>query len=76
MGRISVAPLSSAIFAAFAGDGQNGYTYIMGSASVDLRAMSREINTALSGRGGGSREMIQGSVKADKETIEAYFKKD
>jgi alanyl-tRNA synthetase len=69
-------PCCNGIFAAFAGDGQNGYTYIMGSASVDLRAMSKEINTALSGRGGGSKEMIQGSVKADKEAIEAYFKKD
>lgn len=60
------------ICAAFTGaDGE--YKYIMGSRSVDLRALSREINAAIDGRGGGSPAMIQGTCKAPRERIEAYF---
>lgn len=38
-----------------------------------MRARSKEINSALCGRGGGSDEMIQGSVKASAAEIKAYF---
>lgn len=62
------------IAAAFAGSDADGYTYVMGSRSVDLRAEAKAINSALAGRGGGSTEMIQGSVKAGREAIEMYFK--
>jgi len=62
----------SGICAAFSGtDGD--WKYIIGSRSADLRAMSRELNAAIAGRGGGRPEMIQGSAKADRETIRAYF---
>ena len=64
------------IFGAFSGDDASGYSYIMGSESVDLRASAKEINAALSGRGGGSKEMIQGSVKASAEAIRSYFGTD
>jgi len=58
--------------AAFAGaEGQ--YRYIIASRSEDLRAMSKELNAAISGRGGGSSQMLQGSAAASRETIEAYF---
>lgn len=63
------------VFAAFAGEDGRGYNYVIGSASVDLRAASKEINASLSGRGGGSKEMIQGSVKASAAEITAYFAK-
>ena len=60
------------ICAAFAGaEGQ--YRYIIASRQVDLRAGAREINAAISGRGGGSSEMIQGSASASRQSIEAYF---
>ena len=64
------------IFGAFSGDDAQGFTYIMGSGSVDLRAAAKEINASLSGRGGGSKEMIQGSVKASEEAIRGYFATD
>ena len=51
-----------------------GYSYIIASEKVALRAKSKEINAALSGKGGGSDAMIQGSVTADEETIRNYFK--
>ena len=62
------------ICACFSGSDESGYKYIISSTSVDLRAKSREINIALSAKGGGSSEMIQGSCKAKREEIEEYFK--
>lgn len=61
------------IAAAFSGSDGAGYNYVMGSAHVDLRVKSKEINAAISGRGGGSPEMIQGSSKALRTDIENYF---
>ncbi len=52
---------------------EGDYKYIITSRSVDLRFISREINTALSGRGGGRPEMIQGSFASSFEEIENYF---
>ncbi len=60
------------ICAAFTG--QDGdWKYIIGSRKVDLRSLSKEINAAIGGRGGGRPEMIQGSCTADRKQIEAYF---
>lgn len=61
------------ICACFSGDDTSGYKYIISSTTVDLRAKSKEINAALSGRGGGSSEMIQGSCSAKRAEIEKYF---
>jgi len=58
--------------AAFSG-GDGAWRYIMASAGVDLRAAAGAINAAISGKGGGSAGMIQGSASADRETIEAFF---
>jgi alanyl-tRNA synthetase len=57
--------------AAFSGSDKSGYRYIIGSKHVDLRANSKVINAAISGRGGGRSEMIQGSCSADAATIRA-----
>ncbi len=61
------------ICAAFSGT-DGAYNFCMASTSHDLKAMSNDICKALSGRGGGSAEMICGSVSATKEDIEKYFK--
>lgn len=68
-----ISPKCGGICAAFSGNDDSGYKYVMASGSVDLRKNSREINTALNGRGGGSSEMIQGSVSAHRDIIEKYF---
>ena len=39
----------------------------------DLRELTKELNTALSGRGGGKPNFVQGSVNAEKSAIEAFF---
>ena len=65
----------SGMCAVFTGSDSGGYKYIIGSRNIDLRERSREINAALSGRGGGKPEMIQGSVTAARGDIEKYFEK-
>ena len=51
------------------------YKYVISSHTVDLRSMTKEINKALSGRGGGRTEMIQGSFSATLAEIRAFFEK-
>lgn len=63
------------IAAVFSGNDETGYRYIIGSRNVDLKAASGEINKALNGRGGGRKEMIQGSCALDRESITAYIEK-
>lgn len=60
------------VCAAFSGE-DGAYKYIIGSASTDLRAAAKEINAAISGRGGGSPAMIQGTSTASRAELEAYF---
>lgn len=50
------------------------YKYVISSLNVDLRSISKDINTALYGRGGGRPEMIQGSFATTYEEILKYFK--
>ena len=61
--------------AVFCGSDEDGWRYIIGSKRLDLRAMSREINAAVQGRGGGTPQMIQGSARANRAEIEAGLKK-
>ena len=59
--------------AGFIGSDEEGYRYIIGSKTVDLRAKGKEINGAIKGKGGGKSEMIQGTATATAEEIKAYF---
>lgn len=63
------------VCAAFQGNDADGYRYIIGSRQTALRAWSKEFNGALNGRGGGSDEMIQGTVKASEAEIRSFLKK-
>ena len=58
--------------AVFAGS-EGAWKYILGSKSVDLRALAPKLNRALSGRGGGSAGMIRGGVTASRSEIETFF---
>ena len=64
---------ATGVCAAFSGSDSEGYRYIIGSKTMDLRACAKEINAALSGRGGGRPTMIQGSCSAKRTEIDAYF---
>jgi alanyl-tRNA synthetase len=49
------------------------FKYVISSDKYDVRSMSKDINSALNGRGGGNSGMIQGSFKASLDDIKAYF---
>ena len=61
------------VAAVFSGSDKEGWRYIIGSETVDLRKNSRAINAGIQGRGGGSPQMIQGRSAADAESIRAFF---
>lgn len=63
----------SGLCAVFTGSDENGYKYVLASKSLDVRPISSQINEAFNGKGGGSKEMVQGSVVGNKETLEAFF---
>ena len=52
---------------------EGAYKYVITSNSTDLRALSKEINKSLLGRGGGKPNMIQGSFSSTLAEIEKYF---
>ena len=59
--------------AVFSSDANGGYRYAIGCRGGDLRALTKAMNAALGGRGGGKPEFVQGSVAADRAEIEAFF---
>ena len=61
------------VAAAFSGDDESGYRYILGSRHVDLRKAGRAINAAIQGKGGGTPEMIQGRAAASAASIRLYI---
>lgn len=58
----------------FAGSDQDGYKYAAGLLQGDLKALIRDMNTALNGRGGGKPFFQQGSVAASGQQIEAFLR--
>ena len=63
----------SGFAAAFSGDDERGYRYIIGSRHVDLRSASKKLNTAINGRGGGTPEMIQGRAASTAALIQSVI---
>ena len=59
--------------AVFAG-GDGMYQYAVSQPDGDLRALAKEINAALNGRGGGKPGFIQGSVQAGAADIQRVLK--
>ncbi|MBE6639988.1 MAG: alanyl-tRNA editing protein [Ruminococcaceae bacterium] len=62
-----------AVAAAFA-PAKTGFTYAAASKKHNMRTLAPVINSALGGKGGGSETMIFGSVTAEKEAVESFFK--
>lgn len=58
--------------AVFAG-ADRSYKYAVGLRGGDLRAFVKEMNAALSGRGGGKPDFAQGGIQADGGQIRAFF---
>lgn len=60
--------------AVFSGNDKEGYKYAVGYVNGDLRSFIKEMNAALSGRGGGKPSFAQGSLRAKRTDIETFFK--
>lgn len=58
-----------AVFAGSDGD----YKYAVGLHDGDLRPLARSLNERFSGRGGGKPCFVQGSLKASRAELEAFF---
>lgn len=62
---------------AFIGSDECGYHYILGSKTVDVREISKNLNAQFHGKGGGKPQMVQGSLngcaKEIKELIETLL---
>ena len=58
--------------AVFAG-AEGAYKYAIGCAGGDLRELTKRMNAALSGRGGGKPNFVQGSVSCRRADIETFF---
>lgn len=69
---------NAGIAAVFAGNGSNGYRYVIGSRKADVRMISKRLNEKFHGRGGGKPEMVQGSLCGNeiaiREELEACSK--
>lgn len=57
----------------FDGSDQSGYAYIIRSNSVPLRRFAKDINTVLSGRGGGNDRMLCGRAECTFECACDFF---
>ncbi len=53
----------------FSGDDKEGYSYIAGSLTLNMKDVAKEVNSSLFGRGGGRDTMIQGKCSASKKDI-------
>lgn len=53
----------------FAGNDVDGYTYIIGSSSLDCRILQTNLKDSLGAKGGGSSAMVQGNVQTSKDAI-------
>ncbi len=60
--------------AVFCGSDGEGWRYVIGSRTLDLRRLTPAINAAISGRGGGKAQMITGRAAASREEIENGLK--
>lgn len=63
----------AAVAVTLSGNDEAGYSICIISRTEDAKAIGTEAVKALDGRGGGKREAFQGSVKACRKEIAAYF---
>lgn len=62
--------------AVFSGNDQEGYRYAVSDAVQDVRSYAKELSASFSGRGGGPKELVQGSVSGLQKEIAAFFEKN
>ena len=63
----------SGICGLFVGSDSEGYSYVIGSSSQDCKILANTLREKLGAKGGGSPQMIQGSVKATAADIQTWL---
>lgn len=53
-----------------------GYRYFAASRHLDLRPFAKRLHASCNGRGGGSAELVQGSVSTTRKELEAFLASD
>jgi alanyl-tRNA synthetase len=76
--RLAVAIMArcGGVAAVFSGDDETGYKYCIGQENGDVRQLTKDLNAACNGRGGGKPFFTQGSVQSTKAEIKAFFAKE
>ena len=62
-------------FCAVFSQNEGGFAYCLATRDGDLRQLNKDMIAALDGRGGGKPNFQQGSVKASKDAVLAFFRK-
>ncbi len=58
----------------FCGSDETGYTFVAGSKNLDMTEIAASLRSNFGAKGGGSNEMIQGSVNATQAQIREFFR--
>lgn len=69
----TIAERCNALAAVFSGDDETGYAYALVTRTGDITDFASALNETLCGRGGGKKGFRQGSVRAKRKQIEAFF---
>ena len=57
------------------GNDEKGYKYAFGASEGDIKDLSKKLNKELNGKGGGSGNVIQGSLSSDEINIRKFIDK-
>ena len=63
----------SGLCAIFSGDDESGYNFVIGSSTRDCAAIATGLRELLGAKGGGSKQMAQGSIQATRTQIEGVL---
>lgn len=63
----------SGYVAAFAGNDNEGYRFIIGSSNKDCRELANSLRQTFQAKGGGTAPMIQGTIHADKGALKTFL---
>ncbi|MBA4700977.1 MAG: hypothetical protein H2212_16260 [Ruminococcus sp.] len=55
--------------------GESDFRYVIGSKTIDVRPLAKELNERFEGRGGGKPEMVQGSLQGQEDEIRTWMQK-
>ena len=61
------------VCAVFHGNDSEGYRYVIGSRTQNMRELVKEFNAAFDGRGGGKPEMVQGTARGCESEMKTWI---